>query len=84
MAEGPTPGIPDHARGKPPTVAAAVAAVRPRRLIFASTSYLVLEDVRHAPRGFLEWAQERGASLREEPEAEEFESDRFSQEWRTG
>jgi len=51
----------------------------------ASASYLVLEDVRHPPRGFLEWAQERGASLREEPEAEEFESDRrLSQEWRTG
>ena len=49
----------------------------------ASASYLLLEGARHPPRGFIEWALERGAT-RDEPSAEEpvEPAQRFSQEWR--
>jgi hypothetical protein len=50
----------------------------------ASVSYLLLEGARHAPRGFIEWALEHGASLDEAPAREPVEPEqRFSQEWRS-
>jgi pentapeptide repeat protein len=49
----------------------------------ASASYLLLEDARHPPRGFIEWALEHGATLDEPAAAEPVEPEqRFSQEWR--
>jgi hypothetical protein len=49
----------------------------------ASASYLIIESVRHAPAGFVEWVTERGAAV-ETPTLEEFETGRrFSQEWRS-
>src|SRR5262245_40860323 len=50
----------------------------------ASASYLVLEGVRHAPGGFLEWAADHGATLSDTTTDEQLETDRrFSQEWRS-
>jgi Pentapeptide repeats (8 copies) len=50
----------------------------------ASASYLLLEGARHAPRGFIEWALEHGASLDEPSAGEPLDTDRrFSQEWRS-
>jgi hypothetical protein len=50
----------------------------------ASASYLVLEHVRHAPDGFLEWAAGHGSVLSETASAEVMEAEgRFSQEWRS-
>ena len=50
----------------------------------ASASYLLLEGARHAPRGFIEWALEHGASLDEPSAGEPRDTDRrFSQEWRS-
>jgi hypothetical protein len=49
----------------------------------ASASYLLLEGARHAPRGFIEWALEHGASLDEASAGDPVEPEpRFSQEWR--
>lgn len=47
----------------------------------ASASYTVVEGVRHAPNGFLDWVLGHGASPGEREVEEEH---RFSQEWRSG